>query len=773
MKRAFFFILLVSLGNLIVVIAQSPYYNQEIENKISKIIEKLTLEEKIGQMCQLTVDMVTDSKTKCSLDEALLDTVIGKYKVGSLLNVVYGVAQKKEVWADVIEQIQKKSMKELGIPCIYGVDEIHGASYTQDAIYFPQGINMAATFNRDLVRRCAEITAYETRASSVAWTFAPVMDLGRDARWARMWESYGEDSYLNAEMGTQAVLGLQGENPNQIDEYHIAACIKHYMGYGVPITGKDRTPSSIMEKDMREKYFAPFLQTVRHGALTLMPNSSTNSGIPFHANKKYLTDWLKDDLQWDGVIISDWGDIYHLYDRDRIAATKKEAIKMAINAGVDMSMVASEFSFCIYLKELVEEGEIPMSRIDDAVRRILRLKFRLGLFEHPYWNIEKYNKFDSKKFAQVALYAAEESEILLKNEDNILPLANGTKILVTGPNSNSMRCLNGGWSYSWQGDRTDEFAGRYNTIYEAISLKYGAQNVTYEPGIMYMPFKDDNWWEENIPEIEKAVQAAKDVDVIIACIGENSYCETPGNLEDLNLSKNQKQLIKELYATGKPIVLILNQGRPRIIQDIEPLAKAVVHIMLPGNYGGDALANLLSGESNFSGRLPFTYPRYINSLVTYDYKPCEKMNTMPGVYNYSAEVNVLWPFGFGLSYTNYQYSNFRVNKSRFTATDELTFTIDITNVGSKKGTESILLYSTDLIATVSPDVKRLRDFAKIELNPGETKTVSFELNASKLAFVGHDNRWRLEKGDFQMMCGSESLFIQCTENKIWEAPNIN
>lgn len=773
MKRVLFFIILASLENLIIVNAQGTFYNQETEEKISKILERLTLDEKIGQMCQLTVDMVTDSKTKCSLDEALLDTVIGKYKVGSLLNVVYGVAQKKEVWADVIEQIQKKSMEELGIPCIYGVDEIHGASYTQDAIYFPQAINMAATFNRDLVRRGAEITAYETRASSVAWTFAPIMDLGRDARWARMWESYGEDSYLNAEMGTQAVLGLQGEDPNHVDEYHIAACIKHYMGYGVPVTGKDRTPSSIMEKDMREKYFAPFLQTVRHGALSLMPNSSTNSGIPFHANKKYLTDWLKDDLQWDGVIISDWGDIYHLYDRDRVAATKKEAIKMAINAGVDMSMVASEFSFCIYLKELVEEGEIPMSRIDDAVRRILRLKFRLGLFEHPYWDIRKYTKFNSKEFAKVALHVAEESEILLKNEDNILPLPHGTKILVTGPNSNSMRCLNGGWSYSWQGDRTDEFAGRYNTIYEALSQKYGAQNVIYEAGITYVPFKDDNWWEESKPEIEQAVAAAKNVDVIIACIGENSYCETPGNLEDLNLSKNQKQLIIELSKTGKPIVLILNQGRPRIIHDIEPLVKAVVHIMLPGNYGGDALANLLIGDSNFSGRLPFTYPRHINSLITYDYKPCEKMNTMPGAYNYSAEVNVLWPFGFGLSYTTYQYSNFKVDQSRFTAIDELTFTIDVTNTGHKKGAESVLLYSTDMIATVSPDVKRLRDFEKVELKPGETKTVSFKLKANKLAFVGHDNKWKLEKGDFQMMCGSESLLIHCTEDKIWETPNID
>lgn len=773
MKRVLFFILLISLENLIIVSAQSAFYNQETENKISKILERLTLDEKIGQMCQLTVDMVKNSKTNCSLDEAMLDTVIGKYKVGSLLNVVYGVAQKKEVWADVIEQIQKKSMKELGIPCIYGVDEIHGASYTQDAIYFPQGINMAATFNRDLVRRGAEITAYETRASSVAWTFAPVMDLGRDARWARMWESYGEDSYLNAEMGTQAVLGLQGEDPNHVDQYHIAACIKHYMGYGVPVTGKDRTPSSIMEKDMREKYFAPFLQTVRHGALSLMPNSSTNSGIPFHANKKYLTDWLKDDLQWDGVIISDWGDIYHLYDRDRIAASKKEAIKMAINAGVDMSMVASEFSFCIYLKELVEEGEIPMSRIDDAVRRILRLKFRLGLFKSPYWDIKKYEKFNSKEFAHVALHAAEESEILLKNEDNILPLPKGTKILVTGPNSNSMRCLNGGWSYSWQGDRTDEFAGRYNTIYEALSQKYGAQNVTYEPGIKYVPFKDNNWWKESKPEIERAVAAAKNVDVIIACIGENSYCETPGNLEDLNLSKNQKRLIIELSKTGKPIVMVLNQGRPRIIHDIEPLVKAVVHIMLPGNYGGDALANLLIGDSNFSGRLPFTYPRHINSLITYDYKPCEKMNTMPGVYNYSAEVDVLWPFGFGLSYTTYQYSNFKVNQSRFTATDELTFTVDVTNAGEKKGAESILLYSTDMIATVSPDVKRLRDFEKVELKPGETKTVSFKLKASELAFVGHDNKWRLEKGDFQMMCGTESLLIQCIEDNIWETPNID
>ena len=718
----------------------------EIEANIQNWLKKMTIEEKIGQMCEITIDVVTDfeasQKDGFTLDKAKLDTVIGKYKVGSLLNVPLSIAQPKEKWAEAIRQIQELSMKEIGIPCIYGVDQIHGTTYTLDGTLFPQGVNMGATFNRDLVKREAEISAYETKAGCIPWTYAPVVDLGRDPRWSRMWENYGEDCYVNAEMGKASVIGFQGEDPNHIGKYNVAACMKHYMGYGVPVSGKDRTPSSISRSDMREKHFAPYLAAIRQGALSVMVNSGVDNGMPFHANKEYLTQWLKEDLNWDGLVVTDWADINNLCTRDHIAATKKEAIKIAINAGIDMSMVPYEVSFCDYLKELVEEGEVPMSRIDDAVARVLRLKYRLGLFDKPYWSTEDYPEFGSKAFADVALQAAEESEVLLKNEGGILPLAKGKKILLAGPNANSMRCN-----------------------------KFGKENILYEPGVTYAPYKNDNWWEENTPEIDKSVAAAQNADVIIACIGENSYCETPGNLTDLNLSMNQQNLVKALAATGKPVILILNEGRPRLIKDIEPLAKAVVNVMLPGNYGGDALANLLAGDANFSGKMPYTYPKHINALATYDYKPCENIGQMGGNYNYDSVMDIQWPFGFGLSYTTYKYSNLKVDKAQFTADDELTFTVDVTNTGSVAGKESVLLYSKDLVASSTPDNIRLRNFEKISLNPGETKTVTMKLKGSDLAFVNYYGQWTLEKGDFKVKCGDQWIDLQCTQTKVWETPN--
>ena len=767
---------MVCAGSLAGMAQPAPAISADpvIEAHIQEWLKKMTLEEKIGQMCEITVDVVTDfpgSKDGFKLSEAMLDTVIGKYKVGSILNVPLSVAQKKEVWAAAIKQIQEKSMKEIGIPCIYGVDQIHGTTYTLDGTLFPQGVNMGATFNRSLVRRGAEISAYETKASCIPWTYAPVVDLGRDPRWPRMWENYGEDCYVNAEMGKASVKGFQGDDPNHIGEYNVAACMKHYMGYGVPVSGKDRTPSSISRSDMREKHFAPFLAAVRAGALSVMVNSGVDNGMPFHANRELLTEWLKEDLNWDGMIVTDWADINNLCTRDHIAATKKEAVKIAINAGIDMSMVPYEVSFCDYLKELVQEGEVPMSRIDDAVARVLRLKYRLGLFENPYWDIKKYNKFGSEEFARVALQAAEESEVLLKNEGNILPLAKGTKILLAGPNANSMRCLNGGWSYSWQGHLADQCAGAYNTIYESLCNKYGKENIIYEPGVTYAPYKNDNWWEENQPEIEKSVAAASRADVIIACIGENSYCETPGNLTNLTMSENQRNLVKALAATGKPVILILNQGRPRIINDIVPLAKAVVNVMLPSNYGGDALANLLAGDANFSGKMPFTYPKHINALANYDYKPCENMGQMGGNYNYDSVMDVQWNFGDGLSYTTYSYSNLKVDKTSFTADDVLTVSVDVTNTGKVAGKESVLLYSKDLVASSTPDNIRLRNFEKVALNPGETKTVTMQLKGSDLAFVGYDGKWRLEKGDFTIKCGGQTLDINCTETKVWDTPN--
>lgn len=796
----------------------------KIEAQIDAMLKKMTLEEKIGQMTQLTIDVLAKSSNPFAginpdnfkvsdlkrilktykldkdydlskgmpnkdvlgqiylkiqaiqtsggfqLNEAMLDSVIGKYKVGSILNVPNGVAQSVGKWQEIIKRIQEKSMKEIGIPCIYGVDQIHGTTYTLGGTFFPQGINMAATFNRQLVREGSRISAYETRAGSIPWTFAPVIDLGRDPRWPRMWENFGEDSYLNATMGRESVIGFQGEDANHIGINNIAACLKHYMGYGVPVSGKDRTPSSITQQDMREKHFAPFLAAIRAGALSVMVNSAMNNGLPFHANYELLTKWLKEDLQWDGVVVTDWADINNLYSRDHIAANKKEAIKIAINAGIDMSMDPYDWRFCTLLKELVDEGEVPMSRIDDAARRVLRLKYRLNLFDKPYNNLKDYPLFGGVEHANAALHAAEESMVLLKNTDRVLPLQKETKVLITGPNANSMRTLNGGWSYSWQGDKADECAIGYNTILKSFANKLGVDHIVYEPGVTYK--KEGSWWEENTPEIDRAVQAAANVDYIVACIGENSYCETPGNLTNLFLSQNQIDLVKALAKTGKPIILVLNEGRPRIISEIEPLAKAVVNIMLPGNYGGDALANLIAGDVNFSGKMPYTYPKEINSLITYDYKPCEHIGKqMEGAYNYDAQVSVQWAFGYGLCYTNFEYSNLKVDKSSFTADDILTFTVDVRNVGSQSGKESVLLFSSDLVASLTPDTRRLRAFEKVELKPGETKTVTLKLKASDLAFVGYDGKWILEKGDFRIQVGNQTTRVVCTDTKKWEEPN--
>lgn len=747
--------------------------DKEIERKIESLLKTMTLEEKIGQMTELVVDVLWAEETKGSdnftIDEALLDTVIGKYKVGSILNAPGTLAQTPERWNEIIGQIQQKSMEEIGIPCIYGLDQNHGTTYTMGGTMFPQPINMAASFNRDLVRQAASITAYETKAGSTPWTYNPTVDLGRDPRWPRMWEGYGEDAYLNAEMGREAVIGFQGDDPNNIGKEKIAVSMKHYMGYGVPVSGKDRTPAIISEQDLREKHFAPYLEAIRAGALTVMVNSGSINGLPVHMDYRLLTQWLKEDLGWDGMIVTDWADINNLYTREKVAANKKEAIKLAINAGIDMAMEPYNWDFCILLKELVEEGEVKMSRIDDAVSRVLRLKYRLNLFDTPVYELEDFPLFGSEEHYQIAVQAAEESMVLLKNNNNLLPLAKGKKILVTGPNANSMRTLNGGWTYTWQGHRTDEFTEEYNTLLEGLVLKYGSDKVIYEPGVTYIQGGD--WWEENASEINKAVAAAQKADVIIACIGENSYCETPGNITDLTLSSNQLDLVKALAKTGKPIVLVLNQGRPRIIRDIEPLVDAVVHTILPGNAGGDAFANLISGEANFSGKLPFTYPLEVNSLTTYDYKPSEESSTMEGAYNYNAARSLQWPFGHGLSYTEFSYTNLKVNKSDFTANDKLEFTIDITNTGDVAGKESVLLFSRDLIASITPDMSRLRAFKKIYLEAGETKTVTLELKGEDLAFVGHDGKWILEEGEFDINVGNQTVRINCSETKKWTTPN--
>ena len=743
----------------------------EIETAVERTLSKMSLDEKIGQMTELSIDVLGAWKDgEFYLDPQKLHEAIAVYKVGSVLNAPGGpTAQTPEKWEQLICQIQEISMKEIGIPCIYGLDQNHGTTYTLGGVLFPQNINVGASFNPALARRAAEITAYETRAANCPWTYSPTVDLTRDPRWSRVWENYGEDPLVNAVMGAQQVKGFQGENPNQIGKHNIATSVKHYLGYGAPRTGKDRTPAYISPSDLREKFFEPYRACIEAGALTVMVNSGSINGRPVHANNELLTKWLKEDLNWDGMIVTDWADINNLYTREYVAHDKKEAIEMAINAGIDMSMEPYDLNFCTLLKELVNEGRVSQERIDDAARRVIRLKYRLGLFDTPNTYPKDYADFACDNHESTALQAAEESEILLKNNGGILPLKKGTKILVTGPNANSMRCLNGGWSYSWQGHLTDRFASKYNTIYKALVNKFGKKNVVLEHGVTYPA--EGAYHEENEPEIEKAVAAASNVDVIVACIGENSYCETPGNLSDLAISENQRNLVKALAGTGKPIILIINGGRPRIISDIEPLANAIVNILLPGNFGGDALANILAGDTNPSGKMPYTYPRHQAELTTYDYRVSEEMDKMEGAYDYDAVVSVQWPFGYGLSYTTFKYDNLRCSKSEFDVNDDLVFTVDITNTGNCTGKEVAMLFSRDMVASLTPDNRRLRAFEKVELKPGETKTISLPIKASDLAFVDYDGRWVLEKGQFRMQVGSSVMDIKCTETHKWSTPN--
>lgn len=740
--------------------------DKDVEAKVESVLKKMSLKEKAGQMVQLSIDTITDENTK-EIDPAKLDRIIGEYKVGSILNLLNGVSRSREGTAAFVRMIQEKSMETIGIPCIYGLDMIHGANYLTDGSLYPQEINLGATFNREYAGMMGKALAYETRAAQVAWVFSPVMDLGRDPRWPRHWESWGEDPYLQAEMARTETMAIQGEDPNHIDLEHAAVSVKHFIGYGVPVTGKDRTPAYIAENDLREKFFRPFKECFQAGALTAMINSAAINGVPTHANKTLLTGWVKDGLNWDGMIVTDWADIDNLFNRDHVAADKKEAVAMGINAGIDMIMDPYDPECVNVIVDLAESGEIPMARIDDAVRRILRLKVRLGLFDNPSWEYD-YKDFGCEKFAKESYAAALESEVLLKNEGGILPLKGNERILVTGPNANSMRTLNGGWSYTWQGD-ADTFASDHNTILEAIRNRF--PNVKYVPAIEYAQGWGE-WEKETVTGIAEAVAAARTCDVVIACVGENSYCETPGNMDDLNLSANQKELVKALAATGKPVILVLNEGRPRIIGDIEPLVKAVVDVMLPSNYGADALAALISGDENFSGKLPFTYAKHINSLHTYDYKVSEHREVMAGSYNYDAIMDVQWPFGFGLSYTEYEYSNLKVDRDSFKAGDMIKVSVDVKNTGSRPGKEAVLLYSSDLVASIIPDVKRLRGFEKISLEPGETKTVTFELPAKELAFVGADGKWRLEKGDFRLACGGLGVMVNCVETKVWDSPNI-
>ena len=729
----------------------------DIDQKVDDIISQMTLEEKVGQMTQINLTVIAKGPNKwessfpMEIDDNKANRALVEFKVGSVLNTINNTAQKPNVWFNNISKIQDIAMNKnrLGIPVIYGIDAIHGTTYTDGATMFPQQITTAASWNPENAYNMALVCAYETRASSIPWNFSPVLDLGLDPRFSRQFETFGEDPLLVERFGVEMIKGYQGLDNDISNKYNVAACMKHFVGYHATISGKDRTPAYIPDNVLSEYHIEPFKKAIDAGAKTIMINSGLINGIPVHADYNLMINVLRNNLGFEGVILTDWEDIRKLHDRDKVAETQKEAVKMAINAGIDMSMVPYEYEqFFNDLVQLVNEGEVSMERIDDAVKRILKLKFELDLFENPVTNYEEYEDFGSKKHHQLAYKAASESITLLKNNNDILPLKGNPKILVTGPNGNNMRTLNGAWSYSWQGELTDRFAGDFNTIYEALQNNYGRNNVKYVSGVSYK--ENGSYYDMVEDNINAVVREARNSDYIVLCLGENTYTEKPGDLNDLNLHQLQVKLAKKLAETGKPIILILNLGRPRLISDIEPLMSAVVNVYLPGNFGGDALSDIISGDVNPSGKLPYTYPAYPNSLLPYYYKPSEVQNNAQGAYNYVGEVNNLYNFGFGLSYSEFIYSDLKVNKDQFGFNETIQISVNVENISEIDGFETIQLYSSDLYASVTPDIKRLRDFSKVEIKAGEKKTITFDLPVDELAFVNADNQLVVEPGNFKL-----------------------
>ena len=802
-----------------------PAANPRMEKELDKIMSKMTLDQKIGQMIQIEISKITwknpefdfenvlklgeadlaalvakyglqdefdpaamrselaarpqdwdsllpyfklsvilASREDFSLDRDKMKEVFGTYHAGSILNMLGNMeASPLSVWQRCIAEMEAASLEFNGIPMIYGLDQVHGPTYITGGTMFPQQLGLAATFNVPLSKELGEMNAYETRAGGVRWCFGPSMDLSVKPTWSRFYETWGEDPLLTALMAGSYARGLMGPDPDRIDAWHVIPCLKHYMGYGAPDNGIDRTNAVVSEPDLREKHFEPFRRAALDGIPSVMTNSSAVNGVPGVCNKKFLTDWLKTECDWDGVVITDWGDVGELSRLFKVAGDTKEGIELAINAGVDVIMVPYELTYGQMLRELVEEGRVPLSRIDDACRRVLRMKYKAGLFDRKP-SKASYPLFGSEQFAAKARQAAVESEVLLKNEGGVLPLAPGVRILLCGPNADTMRGLSGGWTYSWQGSGVEHLSEPYNTILEAFRERFGQDNVIYEPGVEY-DFQAE-WQVEKQPRIEPAVSSAAQADVIVVCVGENSYAETQGSIKDANLSAAQKELVRALAATGKPVVMVLCEGRPRIISDTEPLAAAVVDVMLPGNYGGDALAALLAGDENFSGRLPFTYPAYPNAFTTYNFKVMEDRSTTPGIYNYENHASVQWWFGEGLSYTTFSYGPLSVDRESFKAGDMLTFSIDVTNTGAREGKESVLLYSSDDVASLMPDNRRLRAFEKIELKPGETRRVNLTIPADDLAFVGTDGLYHLEEGSFTFLCGGQYAKACCTKTSV-------
>jgi len=719
--------------------------------RIDALLKRMTLEEKVGQMTQLTLGMIaTGSDQNIQIDPAKLDKAIVRYGVGSILNVS-DQALTADKWHDVIEQIQTAATKKtrLGIPVIYGIDSIHGATYIQGSTLFPQEIGMAATWNPELMQRGAGIAAMETRAAGIPWSFSPVLDIGRQPLWPRFYETFGEDPYLVKVMGVAFVRGLEGSDVSSPDR--VASSLKHYMGYSLPLTGRDRTPAWIPENYLREYVLPSFDAAVKAGARTVMVNSAEINGVPGHINHHILTDILRGELGFKGFVVSDWEDIKKLVTIWRVAATEKEATRMAVMAGIDMSMVPLDYSFADHLIALVKEGAVPQSRIDEAVRRILRVKFELGLFENPMGNRALKSKIGLAESRQASLQAAQESMTLLKNTNGLLPLAKDRKVLVTGPTADSLISLNNGWTYVWQGSEESLYPKDRPTIRRAIESKVGAANVTFVPGtrITRGPGGSNSTPTDVEAEVDipAAVRAAAGADVVVLCLGEGSYTETPGNITDLTLGEPQLRLAEAIQATGKPVVLVLVEGRPRIINRIVDKSGAVLMAYNPGNEGGEAIADVLFGDINPSGKLPFTYPRTPNGLINYDHKAFETEDTAFGNMAFKPQ----FEFGDGLSYTTFAYSNLRVGKKTITGNEDLPVSVTVTNSGRRAGKEVVQLYVTDLVASLSPAGKRLKRFAKIHLDPGQSRTLTFKLRTDDLSFIGADNKPVVEPGEFEVM----------------------
>lgn len=725
--------------------------------KIEALLKRMTLEEKVGQMTQLTIGMiVSGSDQNVKIDPAKLEKAIVKYGVGSILNVS-DQALTVDRWHEIISQIQEAATKKtrLGIPVIYGIDSIHGANYVQGATLFPQEIGMAATWNPELMKRASEITAAETRAAGIPWSFSPVLDLGRNPLWPRFWETFGEDPYLASVMGVAFVRGLEGADVSS--QTQVASSLKHYMGYSFPLTGRDRTPAWIPENYLREYFLPTFATAVRAGARTIMINSGEINGVPGHVNRHLLTGILRDELGFDGFVVSDWEDIKKLVTAWRIAATEKEATRLAVMAGIDMSMVPLDYSFADHLIALVKEGAVPQTRIDEAVRRILRVKYELGLFENPGPNAALKANFARPEARQVSLQAARESITLLKNTNNVLPLAKTAKVLVTGPTADSLISLNNGWTYVWQGSEESLYPKDRDTIRRAIEAKIGAANVTYVPGTKITrpagsPSNSTPTDLEEEVDIPAAVRAAQSADVVVMALGEGSYCETPGNITDLTLGEPQLKLAEAIIATGKPVVLVLVEGRPRIINRIADRVPAIVMAYNPSHEGGTAIADVLFGDVNPSGKLPFTYPRTPNGPINYDHKPFETENTAFGNMAFKPQFS----FGDGLSYTTYAYKDLKLDKPTVSANDELAVTVTVTNTGQRAGKEVVLVYVSDLVASISPPNRRLRRFAKVNLEPNQSRTLTFKLRREDLSFIGADNKPVAEPGEFEVKIGNLS-----------------